>query len=226
MYVVGLKQEFPASPVVSMEDARIQIISCSFPPNADFCFYFSSQDLVLVLGVRRFPTPAPKGWVYSFFSPTSNACPWENVCWPSINSLWFAFRREWSRETGAFMPVPGSNSWDYTSTSALSRLLSCPESFSWAPKERQWKRLMTVRTSLVSGTPSYCEMITHNYQERSFSDCFAAYTQPLLCALPNVRKTCGPSLLGEACPPLEFSLLICFANPVMTNFLKYMIFRL
>lgn len=128
MYLVGLKQEFPAPPVVSMKDARCQIISCSFPQNADFCFQFSSQDLVLVLGVRRFPTPAPRQGGFAPSLPHKQ-CLSLRECLPTFHQqpVVCLQKRMIQGNRWAFMPIPGSNSglYIYIFLGALSPV-SCP----------------------------------------------------------------------------------------------------
>lgn len=193
----------------------MQIFASSFPPKI----------LSLSWGWEG-SLPQPQGRVCSFYP--LQAMPAPETADTSINSLWFAYRREWSRGTygllclslGAIVGLSIS-SWGERGVS-LSSLLSCPKSFSWTPKKKTMKKAYEwVQTFLVSGTPSYCEMLTHNYQEcKVFSDCFAAYKQSLLCS--KCEKDMCPLSLKRL---VSLELLNCFATPVII-FFKSRIFRL
>ena len=170
VFVFGLKQEF-AAPPVAVADTRCQIIFCSSPHRADFASVFL-QDLVR--GWQGFlPQPWNRvGLLYS--SPTSSACPWENVCWPSTAACGFAYSREWPRGTGGLvclslgaapvlyicLPVVGGSLYALL----LPQIFLLSTQWKIMKKAYEW-----VQISLVSGTPAIStfqtEVLTHNYQE-------------------------------------------------------------
>lgn len=196
-----------------------------FPSN------FPSRLLSLFWGWEGF-LPQPRGmWICFYSSPISSVSLGE--CSLTLY--------QWHTDLFTVENVPGKQMSFYacpTSAAAIIHMYAfqggslqsptLPQIF--PPMEDHGKSLwVSANISRVWDSQLFqTKMLIHNYQEcKLFSDFFfAPIKQPLPCALPNVKKLCVPSLLGEANPFLLFSLVNCLATSDLIGLRKIMVFRI